>query len=73
MKLDYASQLWMEKEIKTVANVAGRDIREFLDIASNIPIRPEVQVYPFDSVNEALIDLKAGRIRGAKVLKVMQN
>jgi D-arabinose 1-dehydrogenase-like Zn-dependent alcohol dehydrogenase len=32
-----------------------------------------VQVYPFDSVNEALIDLKAGRIRGAKVLKVMQN
>jgi propanol-preferring alcohol dehydrogenase len=73
MNLDYTSQLWMEKEIKTVANVAGRDIREFLEIASKIPIRPEVQVYPFYAVNEALIDLKGGRIRGAKVLKVIQS
>ena len=69
--LDYHSQLWMEKEIKTVANVTGGDIREFLEIASKIPIHPEVQVYPFHSANEALIDLKEGRIRGAKVLQVM--
>ncbi|MBN2103672.1 zinc-dependent alcohol dehydrogenase family protein [bacterium] len=70
LKLDYPEHLWMEKEIKSVANVSRRDIAEFLGIAAEIPIQPEVQIYPFLSVNEALMDLKQSRIRGAKVLKV---
>jgi alcohol dehydrogenase, propanol-preferring len=70
MHLDYPRHLWMEKEIKSVANVASRDIRDFLEIASRIPIIPEVQVYPLESANEALIELKERKIRGAKVLSV---
>ncbi|MBN1781912.1 zinc-dependent alcohol dehydrogenase family protein [bacterium] len=70
LKLDYPEHLWMEKEIKSVANVSGQDIAEFLEIADQMRIRPEVQVYPFSAANEALVDLKMGRIRGAKVLKI---
>jgi alcohol dehydrogenase, propanol-preferring len=68
MRLDYPRHLWMEKEIKSVANVARQDIRDFLEIASRIPIIPEIQVYPMESANDALIELKERKIRGAKVL-----
>ncbi len=68
--LDYADHLWQEKEIKSVANVARRDVSEFLDLAAKIPIRPEVQTYPFDDANEALMDLKQRKIRGGKVLLI---
>ena len=70
MRLDYPRHLWMEKEIKSVANVASQDIREFLEIASRIPIIPEVQVFALESANDALIELKERKIRGAKVLTV---
>ncbi len=66
--LDYPAHLWMEKEIKSVANVSRRDVREFLDLAAEIPIKPEVQTYDFRDANTALLDLKQRRIRGAKVL-----
>ena len=68
--IDYATHLWMEKEIKSVANVARRDVSEFLEIAARIPIRPEVEEYPLAEANRALVDLKMRRIRGAKVLRV---
>lgn len=68
--LDYPSQLWMEKEIKSVANVARRDIREFLALAAEIPIRPQVEEYPLADANRALVDLKTRRARGAKVLRL---
>ena len=61
----------MEKEIKTVANVTGRDIREFLEIAAAIPLKTEVEVYSLENANQALVDLKAGDLRGAKVLKII--
>ncbi len=70
LKLDYAEHLWMEKEIKSVANVTRRDIAEFLDLAARIPIKPEVQVYPLEEANQALRELKERKIRGAKVLRV---
>lgn len=70
LKLDYPGHLWMEKEIKSVANVARRDIVEFLTLAGEIPIRPEVQEYPLEDANLALLELKQRRIRGAKVLKI---
>ena len=70
LKLDYPSHLWMEKEIKSVANVTRRDIEEFLKIAAGIPIRPEVREYPLEDANRALMELKQGAVRGAKVLKM---
>jgi len=69
-RLDYPSHLWMEKEIRSVANVTRRDIAEFLKLAGEIPIRPEVEEYPLGEANRALIELKTGRIRGAKVLRM---
>jgi alcohol dehydrogenase, propanol-preferring len=68
--LDYPAHLWLEKEIKSVANVTRRDIREFLQMAAEIPIRPEVEEYPLAEANRALADLKTGQIRGAKVLRL---
>lgn len=70
LELDYPSQLWLEKEIKSVANVTRRDVREFLTLAAEAGIRPEVQEYPLEAANRALWDLKQGRIRGAKVLRI---
>jgi propanol-preferring alcohol dehydrogenase len=70
LKLDYPRHLWMEKEIKSVANVARADIREFLELAAAIPIKPEIQEFRLEDANRALAELKAGKIRGAKVLVV---
>ncbi len=68
--LDYAKHLWMEKEIKSVANVTRRDVSEFLALAARIPIKPEVQEYRLEDGNQALLELKQRKIRGAKVLRV---
>jgi propanol-preferring alcohol dehydrogenase len=67
-RLEYARHLWMEKEIKTVANVTRADVRACLELAATIPIKPEIEAYPLGAANEAIIDLKRGRLRGAKVL-----
>ncbi len=68
--LDYEKQVWMEKEIKSVANVTREDIRQFLSIASDLDVRPDVQEYDLLDANRALIELKKRIIRGAKVLRV---
>jgi propanol-preferring alcohol dehydrogenase len=70
LKLDYPTHLWMEKEIKSVANVTRTDVTEFLTLAAEIPIKPEVEVYPLEDANRALLEIKERRIRGAKVLLV---
>lgn len=72
MRLDYRDHLWMERQIRTVANVTQFDIREFLPIAAAAEIFPMVEVYPLEAANRALMDLKLGPFRGAKVLKVSQ-
>jgi len=69
-ELDYPRQLWMEKEIQSVANVSRRDIEEFLPIAASAGIVPEVQTYKLEEANKALMELKNRNIRGAKVLVV---
>ncbi len=69
-EIDYAEHLWQEKELKTVANVTSHDIKAFLEIAAEAGIRPEVQVYPLDEANKALRELRAGDVRGAKVLAI---
>jgi alcohol dehydrogenase, propanol-preferring len=70
LQLDYPAHLWMEKEIKSVANVARKDVREFLDLAAAMHVRPELEEYSLEEANRALIELKQRRIRGAKVLRV---
>jgi len=70
LKLDYPMHLWLEKEIKSVANVARRDISEFLDLAAEIPLKPEYQEFKLEEANIALMELKERKIRGAKVLKI---
>ena len=70
LNLDYPEHLWMEKEIKSVANVAKRDVSEFLELAAEIPIKPEYQEYSLEQANEALLELKDRKIRGAKVLRI---
>jgi len=68
--LDYPIHLWHEKEIKSVANVTRTDVREFLDLAAQIPIKPEVEIFALEDANKALIELKMSKIRGAKVLRI---
>lgn len=70
LQLDYARHLWMEKEIKSVANVARNDVSEFLQLASEILIKPEVLEFPLEDANRALIELKYKHTRGAKVLRM---
>jgi propanol-preferring alcohol dehydrogenase len=69
LQLDYPSQLWMEKEIKSVANVTRADVREFLQLAAKARIKPEFQEYELKEANVALMELKQGKIRGSKVLR----
>lgn len=68
--LRYQDHLWMEKEIKSVANITRTDVAEFLSVAASIPINPAVELYPFEKANEALLDLKHKHVRGAKVLVI---
>jgi len=68
MKIDYSKHIWMEKEIKSVANVERNDVSEFLKIASAIPLKPEIQKYSLKEANKALLEIKHRKIKGAKVL-----
>lgn len=68
LNLDYQDHLWMEKEIKSVANISAKDIAEFLPVAAEIPIKPDVTTYPLEQANEAIMDIKRGGFRGARVL-----
>ena len=70
LKLDYPVHLWLEKEIKSVANITRSDVKEFLSLAAEMNLKPEVQVFALEQANEALFELKTGKIRGAKVLKI---
>jgi propanol-preferring alcohol dehydrogenase len=70
LRLDYPTHLWLEKEIKSVANVARSDVSGFLELAAEIPIKPKVQEFTLEEANEALVELKTRKIRGAKVLRI---
>ena len=70
LKLDYPTHLWLEKEIKSVANLVRKDVKDFLKLAAEIPIKPEVQEFSLEEANKALVELKERKIRGAKVLRI---
>ena len=69
-ELDYAKYVWYEKELKSVANVTRQDALEFLPLAAEIGITPEIQKFELEQANQALILLKQGRIHGAGVLRI---
>ena len=62
--------IYQERVIRSVTNSTRRDACELLDVAAEIPVRTEVQVFPLEEANEALLALKESRIRGAGVLSV---
>jgi propanol-preferring alcohol dehydrogenase len=68
--LDYERHMWLEKEIKSVANVTRRDVSEFLDLAATIRLEPQVEEYPLADANAALLDLKTRPVTAAKVLRI---
>ncbi len=62
--------LWGERIVRSVANLTRHDGEEFLALAARIPVRSEAVEYPLERANEALSDLREGRLRGAAVLRV---
>jgi propanol-preferring alcohol dehydrogenase len=70
LKIDYSDHLWKEKELKSVANVTRKDVSQFLKVASEVPIKPEVQEFILEEANRGLMEMKEGKIRGAKVLRI---
>ncbi len=69
-RIDYEHDLWMEKSVQSVANVTRNDVRAFLRLAAEIPIKPTIEEFPLAEGNRALMELKKGILRGAKVLRV---
>jgi propanol-preferring alcohol dehydrogenase len=61
--------LWGERSVRSVANLTRRDAEEFLALAPEVPVRTEIQEYPLEQAAQALDDLRAGRVRGAAVLR----
>jgi propanol-preferring alcohol dehydrogenase len=70
LSLSYPTHLWLEKEIKSVANVTRKDVNEFLQLAAKMKIKPQVEEFALRDANRALIELKAAKIRGAKILRI---
>ena len=64
--LDYPVHLWLEKEIKSVANICRKDVIEFLTLAAEMQIKSEIQEFALEDANEALVELKTRRIRGQR-------
>jgi len=68
-QLDY-SLLYEERVIRSIANSTRRDAQEFLELAAEVPVSTEIQVYDLDHANQALQDLKQSRLEAAGVLRI---
>ena len=60
--------LWEERQLLSVANLTRADAAEFLAFARRVPLRVQTTTYPLERANDALADLRAGRLQGAAVL-----
>jgi propanol-preferring alcohol dehydrogenase len=67
-EFDYDSLLWGERQIRSVANMTRSDARDFLALAAEIGLRPEVTAFPLERVGEALGAIKNGAVSGAVVV-----
>lgn len=70
LAMEYPAHLWLEKEIKSVANISRRDVDEFLHLAAEMKIHPEIKEFGLEEANKALLELKTRKIKGAKVLLI---
>lgn len=68
-ELDY-TLLYQERTVRSVANSTRQDAENLLRLAAEIPLRPEVQVFPLEAANEALLRLKRSQLQGAGVLAI---
>jgi alcohol dehydrogenase, propanol-preferring len=62
--------LWGERTVRSVANLTRRDAKEFLELAPKVPVKTRPLPYPLEQANDALNDLRAGRLQGAAVLQI---
>jgi propanol-preferring alcohol dehydrogenase len=62
------SLLWEERVVRSVANLTRADGRGFMDVAPRVPVRTQTRSYALERANEALEDLRHGRLSGAAVL-----
>jgi alcohol dehydrogenase, propanol-preferring len=67
-EFNYDRLLWGERQLRSVANMTRSDARDFLQIASEINLRPKVKAFPLDQVNQALLAIKNDSIDGAAVV-----
>jgi len=69
-QFDYDRLLWGERQLRSVANMTRADARDFLQIASEIHLKPQVTAFPLDQANEALIAVKEDSINGAAIIVI---
>ena len=62
--------LWEERAVRSVANLTRADGEEFLQVAPQIPVQTEVEVFELSDADEALARLRSGAVNGAVVLSV---
>jgi alcohol dehydrogenase, propanol-preferring len=60
--------LWGERTVTSVANLTRKDAAEFMNLAPKVPVRTTTQTFPLEQANEALTQLRSGKLRGAAVL-----
>jgi len=65
---DYDKLLWGERQIRSVANMTRQDARDFLAIAQELRIRPQVVAFPLQEANKALLAVKEETERGSAVI-----
>lgn len=70
--LEYAEYLWLEKEVKSVANITRADAEEFLPLAAQIPIVPTIEEFPLEEANDVLLSIKHSKVRAAAVLRITE-
>lgn len=70
LRLDYATHLWMERQLVSVANVTRRDVREMLAVAADGGVAAAVEEMPLERANDALRAIRRGGLRGARVLRI---
>ena len=67
-QFDYDTLLWGERQIRSVANMTRADARDFLALAATMGLRPKVNVFSLDQVNDALMAVKQDAVNGAAVI-----